>query len=94
VTVEREHLTELEDLPNIGPAIAAKLRLIGVTEPGRLVGRDPDELYEQLGARLGCRPDPCVLDVLVAATQFMAGGPARPWWEYSRERKARLASRR
>lgn len=90
----RDDLKLLEDLPNIGPAIAAKLRLIGVNEPADLVGRDPDELYERLGARLGGRPDPCVLDVLVAVTRFMDGEPARPWWEFSRERKARAASGR
>jgi Pathogenicity locus len=92
--MDREHVTDLEDLPNIGPAIAGKLRLIGVNEPSDLVGRDPDELYEKLGARLGLRPDPCVLDVFVAATRFMAGEPARPWWEYSRERKNKLTSNR
>jgi hypothetical protein len=28
-------------------------------------------------------------DTFVAAVPYADGGPARPWWEFSRERKAR-----
>jgi hypothetical protein len=31
---------------------------------------------------------PCLLDTFVAAVSYADGGPARPWWEFSRERKA------
>ena len=34
----------------------------------------------------GQRHDPCLLDTFNAAVDFANGGPARPWWEYSRER--------
>ena len=34
------------------------------------------------------RQDPCVLDTLMAATDFMRGAPAAPWWKYTAERKA------
>ena len=37
----------------------------------------------------GRRHDPCLLDTFVAAVSYANGGPARPWWEFSRERKAR-----
>jgi len=88
--MERATFTQLEELPNIGPAIAAKLRRIDVLEPSDLVGRDPYLLFEELGARTGERHDPCLLDVLIAATRFMGGGPEKPWWAYTAERKARL----
>ncbi len=84
----------LEDLPWVGPAVAGKLRTIGVAEPADLIGRDPYELYEEYSARVGRRPDPCLLDVFIAATRFMAGEPPRPWWEYTAERKERLAARK
>jgi hypothetical protein len=30
-----------------------------------------------------------VLDTFMAATAFMGGAEARPWWDYTAERKAR-----
>lgn len=78
----------LEQLPNIGPSIAADLRSLGVLHPRDLVGRDAFALYQALAARTGKRQDPCVLDTFIAATAFMAGAAPRPWWEYTAERKA------
>lgn len=41
----------------------------------------------------GVRHDPCVIDVFLAATRFMGGEPAKPWWHYTAERKRALAGR-
>jgi hypothetical protein len=81
-------LRALTALPNVGPAVARKLRRLGVTRPEALRGRDAEELFERLCALDGRRHDPCLLDTFVAAVSFANGGPARPWWEFSRERKA------
>lgn len=78
----------LEQLPNIGPAIAADLRSIGVLHPRELAARDAFVLYQQLCAKTGKRQDPCVLDTFMAATDFMRGAPPQPWWVYTRQRKA------
>lgn len=91
--VDRRHLACLEDLPNIGKAMAESLRRIGVHLPGDLTGRDPLELYEMLCRITGARQDPCVLDVFMSVTRFMAGEPARSWWAYTSERKRRLLKR-
>lgn len=80
----------LEQLPNVGPSIAADLRRIGVQHPRELAARDAFELYQALGRATGRRQDPCVLDTFLAATDFMRGAPARPWWAYTAERKARF----
>ena len=48
----------LQDIPYVGPAIAADFRAIGVEHPRQLVGRDPYEMYEQLQAATGHRHDP------------------------------------
>jgi hypothetical protein len=45
-------------------------------------------LYQRLCAVTGQRQDPCVLDTFLAATDFMAGAPAAPWWTYTAQRKA------
>ena len=81
--------SDLTSLPNVGPAVARKLGRLGITHPGELRGRDPEELFERLCALDGRRLDPCLLDTFVAAVSYADGGPARPWWEFSRERKAR-----
>lgn len=79
---------ELEQLPNIGPSLAADLRLIGIKGPKDLRGKDAFVLYQKLCAATGQRQDPCVLDTFMAATDFMRGAPAAPWWQYTPQRKA------
>ncbi len=78
---------QLEQLPNIGPSIAADLRLIGVQHPQQLLGSDALQLYHQLCQHTGKRHDPCVLDTFMAATDFMRGAEPRPWWAYTAQRK-------
>jgi hypothetical protein len=78
----------LEQLPNIGPALAADLRLIGIKTPRDLRGKDAFVLYQKLCAATGQRQDPCVLDTFMAVTDFMRGAPAAPWWSYTAQRKA------
>jgi Pathogenicity locus len=80
--------TALEQLPNIGPSLAANLRSIGVLHPRELAARDAFVLYQALCAKTGKRQDPCVLDTFMAATDFMRGAPATPWWKYTPQRKA------
>jgi hypothetical protein len=79
---------DLRQLPNIGPAMARMLTRLGVGQPDDLRGRDPGQLFERLCEIDGRRHDPCVLDTLTAVVEYANGGPARPWWFYSRRRKA------
>jgi pathogenicity locus Cdd1 protein len=85
-------MSTLTSIPNVGPAIARKLERLGVREPDDLRGQDADELFERLCALDGRRHDPCLLDTFHAAVDVADGKPARPWWEYSRERKAAAAA--
>jgi hypothetical protein len=78
----------LEQLPNVGPALAADLRLIGIQRPAELRGQDPLVLYRRLCEATGQRQDPCVLDTFMAVTDFMRGAAAAPWWSYTAQRKA------
>ena len=83
----RKTASRLEELPNIGRAMAADLRLIGIDHPADLIGKDPLEMYESLCRVSGRRFDPCVIDVFMAAVDFMNGGEPRPWWAFTEERK-------
>ena len=77
----------LEQLPNIGPAMAGDLRALGITHPRELAHRDAFSLYQALCAHSGKRQDPCVLDTFMAATDFMRGAAPAPWWAYTAQRK-------
>src|SRR5690348_784652 len=79
----------LQQIPNVGPTIAADLIRLGVTCVEDLAGRDPNALYEQLCALDGARHDPCVHDTFTAIVSFANGEPAQPWWIFSRRRKER-----
>ena len=78
---------DLEQLPNIGPSIAADLRLVGIQHPRELANRDALALYRALCTVTGKRHDPCVLDTFMAATDFMRGADPKPWWTYTAQRK-------
>jgi len=88
--VDRSRVVKLTDLPNIGKAGAEDLRLLGFHKPSQLVGRCPFEMYEMLCEKTASRHDPCVIDVFMSVTRFMAGEAARPWWDYTEERKQLL----
>ena len=86
-------VVRLEDIPNVGPAVAADLRQLGITTPAELPGRDPYRLYDDLCRITGHRHDPCVLDTFIAVVRYMEGAPKRPWWKYTAERKRNMAAR-
>jgi hypothetical protein len=84
----------LQQIPNIGPSLAADLRRVGIDRPAQLAGQDPHRLYRRLCDVTHERQDPCVLDVFISAVRFMEGAPARPWWHYTAERKRKYGQGR
>jgi len=89
----RTNVTRLEDIPNVGVAVARDLRQLGITSPGDLPGRDPFALYDDLCRITGKHHDPCLLDTFIAAVRFMEGGPKTRWWKFTAERKRTLTAR-
>lgn len=88
--VVRAEVKQLTDLPNIGKACATDLRLLGIETPVQLLGRNPYEMYQMLNRLTGKTHDPCMLDVFISITRFMAGDDPKPWWFYTDERKNTL----
>ncbi len=84
---DRETILLLEELPNIGKAMARDLLMIGIEQPRELIGRDAFDLYEKLCSVSGERHDPCVIDVFMSVIHFMEGGEALPWWSFTAKRK-------
>lgn len=85
--VDRRRVVVLTDLPNVGKSMAEDLRLLGIHEPCQLVGKCPIEMYEMLCEKTASKHDPCVIDVFISITRFIAGEEPRPWWEYTEHRK-------
>ena len=84
---DRETVTRLDELPNIGKAMSRDLQLIGIDYPQMLIGKKPFELYQLLCTKSGKRQDPCVLDIFISVIHFMEGGDPLPWWFFSKKRK-------
>lgn len=82
--------TELRQIPNVGEAVIKDLNLLGITKPQQLQGKDGISLYKKLNNLTGKRHDPCSADVFMAAVDFMNGGKARPWWDFTTKRKQLL----
>ena len=83
--------SDLLELANVGPAVARYLEGIGITQTSQLAGRDAVEIYEEMCAVSGRRRDPCLLDTVMSAVEQADGGPARPWWHYTAQRKRMLS---
>jgi hypothetical protein len=84
---DRDNVSQLKELPNIGKAMAADLRLLGINHPDMLRGKDAFVLYDELCRLSGTPHDPCVIDVFMSVIDFMEGGEPLPWWSFTAKRK-------
>ncbi len=87
----RETVSRLEDLPNIGKTSASDLHLIGVDHPKDLIGQEPFDMYEKLCDITGKKHDPCVIDVFMSVVYFMVAGESLPWWSFTESRKYKMS---
>jgi hypothetical protein len=88
--IKKAGLDNLESIPNVGTAIASKLRLLGYEKPSELTGANPYAMFKKLSEITGRRNDPCLLDVFISAVSFCDGKAPKPWWKFTAERKAKL----
>lgn len=56
-TPNRQTVSELQDLPNIGKAMARDLRLVNIQHPKDLIGKDAYQLYDELYRATGKKHD-------------------------------------
>jgi hypothetical protein len=85
---DRQVLKELQKLPNIGPACAQDLLLLGIRNVSDLKGRTADDLYGELCAKTGSRQDPCVWDTFASVVHYAQTGERKKWWEFTPIRKS------
>ncbi len=85
-TAKAAALRALQELPGVGPSIAADLYALGLRHPDDLVGRDPEDLYERSCKLQGVRIDRCLLYVYRCAVHYAAHRPRDPerckWWNW------------
>ena len=91
--VKRDQVKSLLDLPNVGPATAGDLKLLGISKPEQLAGQDAYAMHERLCVLTKVKHDPCVIDVFLSVIHFANGGEPKPWWDFTEERKRTLADR-
>lgn len=85
VRTQREK-SELEQIPSIGPSIAADLISMGVTRVTQLKGRSPEALFKKLCDMTGGYQDPCVLYSFRCAVYYASHAEHEPeklkWWNW------------
>ena len=89
---DRQQISDLQQIINVGPSIADDLMQIGIKKPQQLVGGDPVELYQEICASSGVFNDPCVLDVMISCVDFMNGNPPQTWWSFTAMRKKKYSN--
>jgi hypothetical protein len=90
---DRDAIRSLTEIINVGESVAGDLTRVGIVRAQRLIGNDPWKLYCKICATDGAMHDPCLLDVLMSAVDFMDGQPPRKWWSYGTQRKATYGER-
>jgi len=75
----------LQEIPGVGPSIAADLRALGIRAVAQLKGRNPQRLYDRLSALQGPQ-DPCVLYTFRCAVYYASTPKPKPellkWWNW------------
>jgi hypothetical protein len=74
---------------NIGTAMLADFKLLGISSVAQLATQDADELYARISVLTGHRHDPCVHDTYAAAIHQAKTGEALKWWAFTPLRKER-----
>jgi hypothetical protein len=82
-----EDVEHFQEIPNIGEAMEADLKLIGIQTPNDLKKQNAYEMYLKLCRATKTYQDPCVLDTFLSAVYFMKGKGTKMWWEFTSERK-------
>ena len=82
----RRVVSELEEIPGVGPSIAADLHRIGITRVVQLKNADPQQLFERVNRDQGVAMDRCLLYVFRCAVYYASNVRHKPeklkWWNW------------
>lgn len=78
--------SELQQIPGVGPSIAADLQGIGITRIDDLKGKSAQALYDRVCATTGQIHDRCLLYVFRCAVYYASNARHDPeklkWWNW------------
>lgn len=86
----RQTIARFDQIINVGAATAGDFERLGISTPQDLIGLNPLDLYRKICEFDRQFHDPCVLDVFIAAIDYMNGNQPRNWWSFTLERKKRF----
>lgn len=76
----------LQEIPGIGPKMAADLYGLGIRKIGDLKGKDPEKLFRAHERQVGCAVDRCVLYTFRCAVYYAQTRRRNPellkWWNW------------
>ena len=79
-------VSELEEIPGVGPSIADDLHRIGITRVAQLKNADPQKLFERVNRDQGVVMDRCLLYVFRCAVYYASNVRHKPeklkWWNW------------
>lgn len=87
--VDRSSVHDLQQIVNVGPSMAKEFRRVDLGNPVDLIGQEPFEVFEKICRSHGSVHDPCVLDCVWSAIDYMNGRPPRKWWDFTPRRKTK-----
>ncbi len=78
--------SELQEIPSIGPSVAADLHGIGITRIAQLKNENPQALYDRVCRETGQIHDRCLLYVFRCAVYYASHTRHDPeklkWWNW------------
>ncbi|HEY4301830.1 MAG TPA: helix-hairpin-helix domain-containing protein [Candidatus Didemnitutus sp.] len=86
LTIRLASLRALQEIPGIGPSLAADLYSLGIRRVADLRRQDPEKLYHRLERQTQSRQDPCVLYTFRCAVYYARTPKPQPrllkWWNW------------
>jgi hypothetical protein len=94
--LKRREKSALEEIPGVGPSLAADLERLGVTRVAQLKKRSPQRLFDELCKLTKTKQDPCVLYVFRCAVYYVSNAQRDPeklkWWNWKETNLKRAKS--
>ena len=79
-------ISELQEIPGVGPSIAGDLHRIGITRVTQLKNANPQNLFERVNRDQGVTMDRCLLYVFRCAVYYASNNHHDPvklkWWNW------------
>jgi recombinational DNA repair protein RecR len=67
--IKMEIISELRTLPGVGENAAEALYRLGIRSKEELIGKNPEQMYEELRSMKGSYVEPCMLNSLKIAVK-------------------------